>query len=374
MSGPVLRLKARTRRVLKGDVLLLALNREVAKLAPFGPEEEVFLHAVAAGGTRDDVREQVVGALGDDRWDRFGAWFDELARRGFLERLDVDHGLDPADVERFDRMLNFLSELEREGLSRFDVLRRLRDSRVAIVGTGGLASWVLYNLTCCGVGHVRLFDDDVVAASNLNRSILYSEDDVGQPKVEAARRALLRFAPRTEVEAVSMLVSGPGSLLPHLDGVDLVIATADQPPWLVREWVASACHDAKVPLLHPSGCRVGPFHLPGTACPMCDWAALVEKNPLQPELVALQRRLPASDSGALSYLGTLTAGMTAMEAFRHLTGELRPLTVDGIWEMDPGTGVAGVRPTGRHPRCPVCGDGEDLVESPSAAVARLDRR
>lgn len=351
------RLRRCVLRVLVGDRLLLRSADGRGKIAPYdGARRAAFEHL--ARGTSRGALAREVGAEGVDVHDR-------LLEGGFLERGDIPHDLPPDQVDRFDRLLNYLSVLERDTLSRFGLLARLRAARVVVVGTGGLGSWIVYNLLCSGVGALKLVDADTVELSNLNRSILFTPDQVGMAKVDAARAAALRFAPATEVVTRDMMVTDAASFAPEVAGWDLVIATADQPAWRVREWVASACALAEVPLLHPSGLRVGPFYLPGvSSCPMCEWAHLVDRDPGRSALLAAQADVPAADPGALSHIGTITAGVVAGEVLRFLTGQ-RPLTVDGLWTMEGLT--AGVTPLPPHPGCAACG-----AALPGYGFAELD--
>jgi molybdopterin-synthase adenylyltransferase len=77
----------------------------------------------------------------------------------------------------------------------------LRDATAVIVGVGGLGTEVARLLAQSGIGHLVLCDPDRVEESNLSRGALFSRDDVGQPKVEAARRSLLAIASGIEVDA-----------------------------------------------------------------------------------------------------------------------------------------------------------------------------
>src|ERR671913_2544080 len=73
--------------------------------------------------------------------------------------------------------------------------RRLRAARVLVVGSGGLGSPVLLYLAAAGVGTIGIVDFDVVDDSNLQRQVLFGVDEIGKPKVEAARRRLQGLNP-----------------------------------------------------------------------------------------------------------------------------------------------------------------------------------
>lgn len=72
---------------------------------------------------------------------------------------------------------------------------KLLNSKVLIVGTGGLGSPVAYYLAAAGVGNIGILDSDLVDLSNLNRQILYKTKDVGQVKVERAKIELEELNP-----------------------------------------------------------------------------------------------------------------------------------------------------------------------------------
>jgi adenylyltransferase/sulfurtransferase len=86
-------------------------------------------------------------------------------------------------TERYSRQTG-LPEIGREGQEK------LRRARVLIVGVGGLGSPISTYLTGAGIGHLGLVDDDVVSESNLHRQVLYTEAELGQPKVDCAIRRL----------------------------------------------------------------------------------------------------------------------------------------------------------------------------------------
>lgn len=124
--------------------------------------------------------------------------------------------------------------------------QRLRAARVLVVGAGGLGSTVLPLLAGAGVGFIRLYDGDRVELHNLHRQTLYEMADIGEPKVSAARRALLQRNPDCEVDARPQVLSA--SLLPDaLDAIDLVIDAADN--FAITYQLSDACLPRGLPLI-----------------------------------------------------------------------------------------------------------------------------
>ncbi len=79
-------------------------------------------------------------------------------------------------------------------------LEKLKNSKVAVFGIGGVGSFVLEALTRAGIGNFILVDKDNVDLSNLNRQIIATRKTVGKPKVEVAKERILEINPNTEVE------------------------------------------------------------------------------------------------------------------------------------------------------------------------------
>ena len=96
--------------------------------------------------------------------------------------------------ERYSRQIQ-LSEIGISGQ------QKLAESKVLIIGMGGLGCSAAQHLVAAGVGTIGILDNDLVDLSNLNRQILYTETDVGQPKVEVARRALCKLNDQVQIKA-----------------------------------------------------------------------------------------------------------------------------------------------------------------------------
>src|SRR5918993_3433098 len=103
------------------------------------------------------------------------------------------NGLDPLD--RYSRQIRF------HGLGEAGQ-RRLMASRVTICGCGALGTVLANHLVRAGIGHVRIVDRDFIETHNLQRQVLFDEDDVAQniPKAEAAVRKLKKVNSEITIE------------------------------------------------------------------------------------------------------------------------------------------------------------------------------
>ena len=108
----------------------------------------------------------------------------------------------------------------------FDGHEALKDSRVLVVGLGGLGCAASQYLASAGVGNLTLLDFDTVSLSNLQRQTLHSDATVGQPKVESARDALTRINPHIAITPVNALLDD-AELAAMIAKHDLVLDCTD---------------------------------------------------------------------------------------------------------------------------------------------------
>lgn len=125
----------------------------------------------------------------------------------------------------------------------------LRDSRVLVVGLGGLGCPAARYLAGAGIGTLLLADRDRVEASNLPRQTLYTEADIGRLKVDAAIDHLRAVDARLELQALHT----PEATLAALPGVDVVLDCTDNFP--TRFALNAACVKARVPLVSGAAIR-----------------------------------------------------------------------------------------------------------------------
>ena len=91
--------------------------------------------------------------------------------------------------------------------------RKLLDSKVLMVGAGGLGSPILIYLTLAGVGTLGIVDFDVVDVTNLQRQILHYDKDIGKPKVESAKETLKAYNPEVNIYMILSLFVASDNIL-----------------------------------------------------------------------------------------------------------------------------------------------------------------
>ncbi|HLW27808.1 MAG TPA: molybdopterin-synthase adenylyltransferase MoeB [Kiloniellales bacterium] len=253
-------------------------------------------------------------------------------------------------IERYARHL-VLPEIGEEGQ------RRLMEARVLVIGAGGLGSPVLLYLAAAGVGTLGVIDDDQVDLSNLQRQIVHATADIGQQKVESARKRLKAINPEVGLEAhpLRLTTSNAHSII---SSYDIVADGSDN--FATRYLVADACHLAGRTLVSAAMMRfegqlsVYRSHLghgpDGTANPC--WRCVY---PEQPDGTM---KNSCADVGVLAMLPGVLGTLQATEVVKEILGVGRSLAgrlllYEGLearfaemrLKADPACALCGSEPT-----------------------------
>ena len=214
-----------------------------------------------------------------------------------------------------------LSDQQLDRYARHIVLRdiggagqsKLLSSHVLLIGAGGIGCPAIQYLAGAGVGTISVFDDDVVSLSNLQRQILYRENDIGTAKVDAAGAAVARLNPDVTFHGIKQRIDRSTSA-DILTGVDVVIDGCDN--FATRLIVNDHCLAAKVPLVSAA---IGQFH--GQIGTFTGWH---EDAPCYRCFVGDAHDPDDCDDcatqGVLGAMCGLMGSFAAMEAIRALTG------------------------------------------------------
>lgn len=217
--------------------------------------------------------------------------------------------LSPRELERYSRHLS-LPGFGMQGQ------QKLRAASVLVIGAGGLGSPVLQYLAAAGIGSLTIIDDDVVDSSNLQRQVIHRDSDVGRPKVDSARDAVLRLDPELRVTTVNDRLT-PDNALELFRDHDVVIDGADN--FATRYLSNDAAELTGTPLIWGTIFRfegqVSTF-VPGQGPMLRD---------LFPDIPDADSVPSCAEGGVLGVLcGTIGAAM-ATEAIKVISGIGRPL-------------------------------------------------
>ncbi|HUV57356.1 MAG TPA: molybdopterin-synthase adenylyltransferase MoeB [Acidimicrobiales bacterium] len=223
---------------------------------------------------------------------------------------------------------------------------KLLDSKVLLLGAGGLGSPAALYLAAAGVGTLGIIDMDVVDSSNLQRQILHNLDRVGMRKVESAKLTLTAMNPDLKVNTYDMRL-GADNILDIIDGYDVILDGTDNFP--TRYLVNDAALLKNIPVVHGSIFRfegqVTVFNPYVGPCYRC----------MIPEPPPAELAPSCAEAGVLGVLPGIIGSIQAIETIKLLL-ELgdplvgRLLTYDS---MDQSFRTFKVR---RDPSCPACGE------------------
>lgn len=121
-------------------------------------------------------------------------------------------------MERFSREINLIGE---------EAFNKIKLSKIAIFGIGGVGSYVVEGLVRAGVGEFCLIDKDIVADSNINRQIIALSSTIGQPKVEVAKQRIKDINPDIKVKTFCEFVTPENIEMFRLDQYDYIVDAID---------------------------------------------------------------------------------------------------------------------------------------------------
>ncbi|MEP6642079.1 MAG: molybdopterin-synthase adenylyltransferase MoeB [Gaiellales bacterium] len=253
--------------------------------------------------------------------------------------------LTPEQFERYSRHV-LIPEVGEQGQLK------LLDSKVLLIGAGGLGSPAGLYLAAAGVGTLGIIDADVVDASNLQRQILHTVDRVGTPKVDSAEATIRALNPDvTVVKYATRLTSE--NVLDVITGYDVIVDGTDNFP--TRYLLNDASLVAGIPVVHGSIYQfegsVTVYKPHDGPCYRCQYP-----EPPPPELAP-----SCAEGGVLGVLPGVIGTLQATEAVKLLLGLGDPLVGRQLRYDALAMEFVELRMR-RDPDCPVCSKNPDEIE------------
>jgi molybdopterin/thiamine biosynthesis adenylyltransferase/rhodanese-related sulfurtransferase len=317
------------------------LESRIERLAP-DTSRPVIVYCSA--GNRSAFAAKTLADLGYEDVVSLAGGFTDWKRNGFPVQLQT--GLDAPQRARYSRHL-LIPEVGEEGQLK------LLDSKVLLIGAGGLGSPASLYLAAAGVGRIGVVDADVVDESNLQRQIVHSTESLGEPKVESAKRAVEALNPDVEVVAYKERLTSENIERILADGWDVIVDGADNFPtrYLVND--ASVWH--KIPVVHGSIYRfegqVTVFKPHEGPCYRC-----LFPTPPPPELAP-----SCAEGGVLGVLPGVIGSLQASEGLKLALGIGEPL-IGRLLLFDALAATFDEVKLRRDPDCPVCGEHPTITE------------
>ena len=229
--------------------------------------------------------------------------------------------------------------------------QKLLDSKVLLLGAGGLGSPAALYLAAACVGTLGIVDMDVVDASNLQRQILHNMERIGERKVDSAKKTLTAINPDVDVVTYDVRF-GADNILDILDGYDVVVDGTDNFP--TRYLLNDASLLKRIPVVHGSIFRFegqvtvfDPYNGPCYRCLL--------PEPPPPELAP-----SCAEAGVLGVLPGIVGSIQALEAIKLLLDLGDPLRgrLLAYDALEQSFRTFKVR---RDPACPACGPDAKIV-------------
>jgi sulfur-carrier protein adenylyltransferase/sulfurtransferase len=224
--------------------------------------------------------------------------------------------------------------------------QQLLESRVLLLGAGGLGSPAALYLAAAGVGTLGIVDMDVVDSSNLQRQILHNTDRIGERKVDSAKKTLTLLNPDVNVVTHDVRF-GADNVVDIIDGYDVIVDGTDNFP--TRYLLNDAALLKRIPVVHGSIFRfegqVSVFKPYDGPCYRC-----LLPEPPPPELAP-----SCAEAGVLGVLPGIVGSIQALEAIKLILDLGDPL-VGRLLAYDALEQSFRAFKVRRDPNCPACGE------------------
>jgi molybdopterin/thiamine biosynthesis adenylyltransferase/rhodanese-related sulfurtransferase len=315
-----------------------------SRIEQAAPDRSQQIVLYCAAGNRSAFAAKTLLDLGYENVASLAGGYTDWKRSGLPTELP--RSLDGAKRQRYSRHL-LIPEVGEEGQLK------LLDSRVLLIGAGGLGSPASLYLAAAGVGRLGIVDDDRVDASNLQRQIAHSTETLGEWKADSAKRTIEALNPDVEVVTYRERLTSENVDRILSDGWDVIVDGADNFPtrYLVND--ASVWHD--IPVVHGSIYRfegqVTVFKPHEGPCYRC-----LFPQPPPPELAP-----SCAEGGVLGVLPGIVGSLQASEALKLALGIGESLAGRLLLFDALATEFSEVS-LRRDPDCPVCGEHPTITE------------
>lgn len=309
------------------------------------PDHATTVVVMCAGGSRSLFAAESLRNMGYSDVRSMAGGFNRWKNEGLP--FSIPRQLDAIARERYSRHL-LLPEVGEAGQIK------LLNSKVLLIGAGGLGSPAAYYLAAAGVGTLGLVDHDVVDRSNLQRQILHTEARVGTPKVASAREAIESLNPDVKVVGYETHLDS-SNVEEIFSAYDIIVDGTDNLP--TRYLINDACVKLGKPNVHAAVYRFEGqltvfwprYEQERGGCYRC----------MFPEMPPPGSAPSCSEIGVLGVLPGVMGLLQAVEVLKILLSIGQPLVGRMMYYDALGARFSEFK-VKRNPHCRYCGDGAEI--------------
>jgi adenylyltransferase/sulfurtransferase len=308
-----------------------------SRIENVAPDKDAPLVVYCAGGARSAFAIKALEALGYTNALNLSGGFNSWKVSGLP--WSVPKRFTPEQRRRYSRHF-LLPEVGEDGQ------RKLLDTKLLMIGAGGLGSPGALYLAAAGIGTIGIVDDDLVDDSNMQRQVVHTTDRIGMPKVESAKIAINQINPDVKVITYETRLDKE-NVLDIFRDYDIVLDGTDN--FASRYLINDACVILGIPNVHGSIFRfegqATVFHPPQGPCYRC-----LFPDPPPPDLAP-----NCAEAGVLGVLPGTVGLIQATEVIK-LTLGIGETLVGRLLAYDALYQEFRELKLDRDPECPVCSD------------------
>lgn len=265
------------------------------------------------------------------------------------------------EQERWSKNTEFFGSYCRSTENKYQKQLLLRESKVTILGLGGVGSNILMNLAALGVLNFKIIDYDQISLSNLNRQVLYSPSDIGYYKSDVAKSKILHFLPQANIEHINKKIQSENDILDAIDGQNFLICAADDPRDQILDWANKACVKLKIPFICGGLDSLWASYfsiIPGkTGCIECWKETASKKHSLYQDIIRTKHFVSASlPNVAIMPLISIVSGLVSSEFLKIITRLSQPQALGRLCVFNFKTAEITVHESWKKlDNCSICG-------------------
>ena len=253
-----------------------------------------------------------------------------------------------------DRQLDFLEEIFPKN-GKFKKQLQLKNAKIAVLGLGSIAQYIILALEASGIGNFKCVDFDLIEKRNIGRQPILRINDIGKYKSDVVCKFLKENRSDIKIKNQKIMIKNVNDVKKIIKDCDIVLHCCDYPRFLIHRWINEACLNLNKPNLIVYSGRVGPFSFPHkTSCYGCMELFLKKHVKAYNELTNEITNEGMGRYPELAVVGSITGSLAAKEIISNILG-LEVETRNHFFDISPSTIKITKHLLPKQKNCYACG-------------------